>query len=175
MVKKGPVSKLAEELKEKEAEVQELKGLMLRKAAEFDNARKRWEKERESVKRYVTAVVVEDLLEVWDNFERALEVEYDGTVESFKKGIEIIFSQFRQALARHEVERYSCLGEDFDPARAEALGYSETSDESPGKVVKELKKGFMLGQTVLRPAQVIVSKESKRDESQEVNPEQQGG
>ncbi|MBN2378299.1 nucleotide exchange factor GrpE [candidate division WOR-3 bacterium] len=177
MVKKGPVTKIKEELLAKEAELDEIKTLMLRKAAEFDNARKRWERERNVLVRQASAEVLRDMVEVWDNFERALEtaVEDKNTFESYKRGVELIFSQFQDALVRHGLNQYSCLGKEFNPALAEALGHFETDQAEPGKVVDELKKGFMLGDGVLRPAQVIVAKEIKKNQSQGDNPENEGG
>jgi len=170
MIKKGPVSKLTEELEKKEAEVAEIKRLMLRKAAEYDNVRKRWEKEREVLRKRIAAEIVADMLDVWDNFERALGVEINQSVDAYKKGVDMIFSQFQVALEKHELKQYSCLGEEFNPARAEAAGFFKTSEAEPGTVIEELKKGFMLGETVLRPAQVIVAKEINKKDSQGDDP-----
>jgi molecular chaperone GrpE len=164
MVKKGPVSKLKDELRMKEAEFAEIQSLMLRKAAEFDNARKRWQREQEELRIQARAQVLGDLVEIWDNFERALAVDVEDnekTLESYRKGVELIFSQFSDALAKYGLKRYSCLGEEFDPGKAEAVGYLETKEVEHGKVVEELKKGFLLTDRVLRPAQVIVARQVK--------------
>lgn len=170
MTKRGPVTKLKEQLSHKEAEVAEIKSLMLHKAAEFDNARKRWQREREELRPLIKAEVLRDLCEVWDNFERALRVETDEvekTFEAYRKGVELIFAQFSRALAEHGFKQYSCLGEEFDPVRAEAVGYVERPGIEYGQIVEELKKGFMLSGRVLRPAQVIVAREVKELDSKE--------
>jgi len=166
MIKEGPVSKLKEELRDKEKELAEIKSLMLRKAAEFDNARKRWEREREIIAQEASAQVLKELLEVWDNFERALEIKTDGnsdnTLEAYRKGVELIFTHFTDALAKQGLKQYSCMGEMFNPALAEALGHYETTDAEPGVVIEEVRKGFLLGDRVLRPARVIVAKEIEK-------------
>lgn len=176
------MTKLKEELRAKEAEVAEIKSLMLRKAAEFDNARKRWEREQEELGIRARAEVLHDLVEIWDNFERALEIKADNnnekTFQAYRRGVELIFSQFRQRLAKYGLMQYSCLGCEFDPAKAEALGYVESSEARPGQIVEELKKGFMLADQVLRPAQVIVAKEVKelkeKKESEASKPDASG-
>lgn len=163
MTKKGPVSKLKSELEAKEAELAEIKALMLRKAAEYDNSRKRWQREREELKPAVTAEILADFCDVWDNFERALhahEVNGDG-FEAYRKGVELIFNQFTEKLSKFGLKQYSCLGEDFDPSRAEAIGHVDSKGVRHGTVVEELKRGFMLGERVLRPAQVIVARQEK--------------
>lgn len=169
MVKKGPVSKLKDELRAKDAEVADMRSLALRTAAEFDNARKRWQREREELRIQAQAEVLGALVEIWDNFERALAVDAEDnekTLESYRKGVELIFSQFSDALAKYGLMQYSCLGSEFDPTKAEALGYMETSEAKPGQVVEEPKKGFMLGDYLLRPAQVIVAREVKEEKKE---------
>lgn len=169
MVKKGPVSKLKEELRAKEAEVAQMRSLALRTAAELDNARKRWQREREELRIQAQAEVLGALVEIWDNFERALAVDAEDnekTLESYRKGVELIFSQFRDALAKYGLIQYSCLGTEFDPVRAEAVGYVEAQETQPGQVVEEPKKGFMLADQVLRPAQVIVAREVKKEKKE---------
>jgi molecular chaperone GrpE len=142
---------------------------MLREAAEFDNARKRWQREREELWGQAQAEVLIEMCEVWDNFERALQTNQgnEKSFEAFRKGVELIFAQFADALAKHDLNQYSCLGEEFDPGKAEAVGYLETKDVEHGRVVEELKKGFMLADRVLRPAQVIVARQIKELEEKE--------
>ena len=114
------------------------------------------------------AEALRDLCEVWDNFERALEVktnDNEKTFDAYRKGVELIFSEFRSALSRRGVHPYSLLGEDFDPSKAEAAGHVETSQARPGQVIEELKKGFMFGDRILRPAQVIVAREAEESKA----------
>jgi molecular chaperone GrpE len=179
MTKQGPVTKLKEELRAKEAEVAEIKSLMLRKAAELDNARKRWQREREELWTQAQAEILIEMCEVWDNFERALQENQgnEKNFEAFRKGVELIFIQFNDMLAKHGLKQYSCLGEGFDPGKAEAVGYLETKEVEHGKVVEELKKGFMLADRVLRPAQVIVARQQHKFKEKEAGeePEDQAG
>jgi molecular chaperone GrpE len=166
MTKKGPITKLKEELQAKEAEVAEIKTLTLRKAAEYDNARKRWQREREEVRIQAQIEILIDLVDIWDNFERALSVEMAGEQKEFdayRKGVELIFSQFTDKVSQYGLSQYSCAGEIFDPAKAEVIGYYETDEYEHGKIIDEVKKGFMLGEKVIRPAQVIVAKEIKKE------------
>ncbi len=170
MVKRGPVTKLKEELSKKEAELAEIRSLMLRKAAEFENARKRWQKEKEAYIPNIKAEILKDFCDVWDNFERAMKTELgenQQTFDSYRKGIELIFSQFSDVLISHGLKQFSCLGEIYDPSRAEVLGFVEDSQVEHGQVIEEIKKGFMIDNKVLRPAQVIVVKKVKKlnDES----------
>lgn len=168
MLNKGPVTKLKDELRDKEKELAEMRTLALRTAAEFDNARKRWAREAEEIRNYASSKLIQDFIEIWDNFERALSPgnhgESEVTFDSYRRGVELIFDQFKKTLTHHGLESYSMLGEDFDPARAEAIGYVETPDARPGEVVEELKKGFILARRVLRPAQVMVAREVKKSQ-----------
>lgn len=164
MAEKGPVTKLKEELQTAQAELEETKSILLRKAAEFDNARKRWQKDRQELCKLAQAEVLADFCEVWDNFERALAASADGpetSLESYRRGLELIFSQFRSTLEKWGMSQFSIQGSEFDPSRAEAVGHVENSDAEPGQVVEELKKGYMLGDKVLRPAQVIVAAQAR--------------
>jgi molecular chaperone GrpE len=171
MLNKGPVTKLKDELRVKEKELAEMRSLALRTAAEFDNARKRWTRESEEIRNYASSRLIKDFIEIWDNFERALSSgnhgENEVTFESYRRGVELIFDQFKKTLMSHGLESYSMLGEDFDPARAEAIGYVESPDARPGEVIEELKKGFTLAKRVLRPAQVMVAREVKKSQGPE--------
>lgn len=171
MLNKGPVTKLKEELRAKEEELAEMRSLALRTAAEFDNARKRWIREADEIRNHASSKLIQDFIEIWDNFERALSpgnhADSEVTYESYRRGVELIFDQFKNTLTRHGLESYSVLGEDFDPSKAEAIGYVETPDARPGEVVEELKKGFTLAKRVLRPAQVMVAREVKKSQESE--------
>lgn len=163
MTTKGPVAKLKEELAQTKAELAEVRSLALRTAADFDNARKRWQRDSQEFELQVAAGILKNFCEVWDNFERALKINDtgDANFESYRKGVELIFTQFRDMLSKQGVKQYSMLGSEFDPKRAEAVGHLETNEVEHGKVIEELKKGFMLGERVLRPAQVIVARQVK--------------
>lgn len=172
MLSKGPVTKLKEELRAKETEIAELRSLALRTAADFDNARKRWNREVEEIRSYASSIIMKDMIDVWDNFERALSHETAHNspeeLESYRRGVELIFEQLKKILMQHGLVAFSMLGQTFDPSRAEALGFIEREGSKPGEVVEEVKKGFMLADRVLRPAQVIVIKEKLKDSKESI-------
>lgn len=176
MTTKGPLTKLKEELAQAKTELAEMRSLALRTAADFDNARKRWQRDSQELEFHVAAGILRHLCDVWDNFERALKINdnTESNFESYRKGVELIFTQFRDTLTKQGVKQYSMLGEEFDPARAEAVGHVESGEMEHGKVVEELKRGFMLGERVLRPAQVIVARQVKDVKKEEESGDQTG-
>lgn len=150
-----------EESKEKEAadqaqqEIAELKDKILRQMAEFDNYRKRTTKEKTDIYVDVKAKCAAELLPMIDNFERALECPCED--ESFKKGIDMIFHQFRQILTSMGVEEIEALGVEFDPQVHHAV--SQVEDENFGEniVSQVYQKGYRIGDKVIRPAMVVVA------------------
>lgn len=141
----------------------------LRAVADFDNLRKRTQRDSEVSRRAALEALVMDLLPVLDNFERAVQNAKSGTnAEGMKKGMELIHRQLRDALCKHGVEEYSCAGTEFDPRRAEAISFVHTDAHKSGMVVSEVAKGYATGERVLRPAKVVVAKEPDRGQKSEV-------
>ena len=131
----------------------------MRALADFENIRKRHERDVEVSRRVSLEALVLDLLPVLDNFDRAIQATNTGTtVEGLQKGMELIDRQLHDALKKHGVEEYSCLGSQFDPRRAEAISFVHTAEQEPGTVVNEVSKGYAVGERVLRPARVVVAK-----------------
>lgn len=158
-VRKGPVSELREQLAEKTAECKSIQEEHLRALADFENIRKRFERDIEVSRRLTMEALVADLLPVLDNFDRAIQATNAGTtVEGIQKGMELIDRQLHDALKKHGVEEYSCLGTEFDPRKAEAISFVHTDEHDPGTVVTELSKGYVCGERVLRPCRVVVAK-----------------
>jgi molecular chaperone GrpE len=158
-VRKGPVTRLHEQLAEKSAECKSIQEEHLRALADFENIRRRFERDIEVSRRLTLEALVMDLLPVLDNFDRAIQATNTGTtVEGLQKGMDLIDRQLHDALKRHGVEEYSCLGTQFDPRRAEAISFVHTDEQEPGTVVSELSKGYVCGERVLRPAKVVVAK-----------------
>ncbi len=158
-VRKGPVTRLHEQLAEKSAECKSMQEEHLRALADFENIRKRFERDVDVSRRLSLEALVMDLLPVLDNFDRAIRVTGTGTtVEGLQKGMELIDRQLHDALRKHGVEEYSCLGTQFDPRKAEAISFVHTDEHTPGTVVSELSKGYVCGERVLRPAGVVVAK-----------------
>ena len=147
----------AEELrKERDA----LQDRLLRTAAEFDNYRKRMDRERRELSEYAAASVVRDLLPILDNFERALQAPAGPEAETFRKGIELIHKQMLDLLLKRGVKPIEALGADFDPNFHEAVIHEVSDAHREGEVMQELQRGYMLGDRLLRPAMVKVAKSS---------------
>jgi len=166
--KKGPVTQLTEQFDAKSKSCKDLQEEYLRAIADFDNLRKRTQRDSEVSRRAALEALVMDLLPVLDNFERAVQsAETGANAESMKKGMTLIHRQLREALCRHGVEEYSCAGTEFDPRRAEAISFVHTDEHKPGMVVSEVSKGYAAGERVLRPAKVVVAKEPQRVKNSE--------
>lgn len=147
----------ADELRRERDALQER---LLRTAAEFDNYRKRMDKERRDLAEYAAADIVTQLLPIVDNFERALEAPAGGDPDSFRKGIELIHKQMLDVLRKRGVKPIEALGADFDPNVHEAVIHETTEAHREGEVMQELQRGYMLGERLLRPAMVKVAKRS---------------
>jgi molecular chaperone GrpE len=144
------------------AELEHVRDIYLRKLAEFDNFRKRVERERDERQQAVAEDLVKDLLPVLDNFERALEHAEDDS-GAVREGVEMIARQFKDTLMRRGVVEVDPLGEPFDPGLHEAVQRVEDSDHAPGTVAFVMLKGYTMGDRLLRPAMVgvVVETESR--------------
>lgn len=146
----------AGEVESLRAETEKLKDQLLRSRAEFENFRKRAEREKTDFFRYALSDTLRELLPVLDNFERAISIEY-GPVEDFRQGVEMIHKQLSETLTRTGLETIDPLGEPFDPTYHEAIARDEKSDEEPNTVTEVLQKGYLLHERLLRPALVRVA------------------
>jgi molecular chaperone GrpE len=150
----SPEEQLAELRKERD----ELYDRLLRATAEFDNYRKRVDRERRETSERVTAAVLEDVLPVVDDFERALRADAGGSAEVYRAGLEIIYKQLQDLLSRRGVTPVATVGTDFDPHVHQAVAYDESPGHRDGEVVEEMRRGYKLGDRLLRPAMVRVAK-----------------
>jgi molecular chaperone GrpE len=141
-------------------EREELQDRLLRKTAEFDNYRKRVDKERRELSEWAAANVLTDVLAVLDDFERALSVEAPPEAAPYRTGVELIHRQLGELLRKRGVTPIEALGADFDPHRHQAVAYEESPGAREGEVVGEMRKGYRLGDRLLRPALVRVAKAS---------------
>ena len=141
-------------------ERQELRDRLLRGAAEFDNYRKRTDRERRDLSDAVAADLVRDLLPVVDDLERALAAarEPGANATALRTGVELIHRQLLDAMRRRGVEPIESIGQDFDPSWHEAIASEPADGRRDGEVVAELRRGFRIGSRLLRPAQVRVAK-----------------
>jgi molecular chaperone GrpE len=138
----------------------ELYDRLLRKTAEFDNFRKRIERERKEFTEWAAAEVLNDLLAVMDDFDRALAAEAPASAQVYKTGVELIHRALADLVRKRGVTPIQAVGETFDPHLHQAVAYDTVDGASEGEVVEELRKGYMLGDRLLRPALVKVAKAS---------------
>jgi molecular chaperone GrpE len=137
-----------------------LQDRLLRSAAEFDNYRKRMDRERRELSEFAAADVLTDLLPILDNFERALQMPSGPGSESLRKGIELIHKQMLDVVRKRGVKPVEALGTIFDPNFHQAVIHEESADHREGEVMQEMQRGYMLGERLLRPAMVKVAKSS---------------
>jgi molecular chaperone GrpE len=133
---------------------------LLRKSAEFDNYRKRVDKERRELAEWAAADVLTDLIMVLDDFDRALAVEAPPEAEPYRAGVELIRRQLAELLRKRGVTMLDTVGTDFDPHLHQAVAYEESPGAREGEIIGELRKGYRLGDRLLRPAMVRVAKAS---------------
>jgi molecular chaperone GrpE len=130
----------------------------LRKSAEFDNYRKRIDRERrEHGDQAVTAMLLE-LIRVVDDFDRALTVDAGESGAAYRKGVELIHAKLNDLLKKHGVRPMDAVGADFDPNLHQAVMQEESPGRRDGEVIEEMQKGYMIGDRLLRPAMVKVAK-----------------
>ena len=136
----------------------ELQDRLLRSAAEFDNYRKRTDRERRELSEAVSADLIRDLLPVADDLERALAAASDSPDATLRAGVELIHRQLLEALRRRGAEAFASVGEDFDPTWHEALSSEPADGRRDGEIVQEIRRGYRIGSRLIRPALVKVAK-----------------
>ena len=144
------------EIERLESELDELRDIHLRKLAEFDNFRKRTERERVEIKRHANEDLVRELLPVLDNFERALEHGSETDSGAFHEGVEMIAKQLWDTLERQGVEIVDPMGQKFSPEFHEAVHRVEDDSLEPGTIASVLAKGYLFNGRLVRPAMVGV-------------------
>lgn len=148
--------KFQDQLQEKDAVVEEYLSMLQRLQAEFQNYKKRVERERSAIIEQATGDLICNLLLVLDNFERALQSDASD-IQSYRKGVEMIFSQFQKVLEAEGLSLIPAVGEHFDPYYHEAV-LTTHGDYEDDTIVEELEKGYLLNNRVLRPSKVKVGK-----------------
>ncbi|HYT23349.1 MAG TPA: nucleotide exchange factor GrpE [Candidatus Polarisedimenticolia bacterium] len=139
------------------ADLEELRQTLLRRQADFENYRKRIEKERFEDSRRATARVIEGLIPVLDGFEQALAAHREAEYDNYRKGFELIYKQLLDAVTKLGVERIDPLGKPFDPHLHQAVDRAETSDHKDGTILQVFQPGYVFHGRVLRPAMVRVA------------------
>jgi molecular chaperone GrpE len=149
-------------------EVSLLRDQLLRKAAEFENYKKRTENEISSYLKYANEELLTELLPVLDDFDRVLSSWNEKhDVETFKKGVELIYDKFKKVLGKKGLKEMESTGKPFDVNLHDALMQVEISELKPNTVSETAEKGYLLKDKVLRHAKVIVSKKGEGDEGGE--------
>ncbi len=136
----------------------EYRDWLLRKTAEFDNYRKRIERERREAEAVGTIDLLGDLLPIVDDFERALETDAGPDAEAYREGVELIYRQLLDLLRKRGVKPMEVVGQAFDPHVHQAVAHEVSPDHREGEIVAELRRGYTVGERLLRPAMVKVAK-----------------
>ena len=150
-----PEEKKSEEAKSKVDELAAEKDKYLRLCAEYDNFRKRSQKEKDAIYTDVRANTLTSFLPVYDNLVRALNQPTED--EAYKKGVEMIMAQFKATMEKLGVTEMDCLGQKFDPAFHNAVMHVDDEEKGENEIVEVFQQGFMLGDKVIRFAMVKVA------------------
>ena|SRR5215469_3104100 len=143
------------------AEKQDLTNTLVRLQADFENYRKRVEKEQAQARHRGVEHLVEQILPVLDAFDRALAAHDDPAYENYRKGFELIRKQLWDVLAKQGVHRIEAVGKEFDPNMHHAIEQVTTAEHADGEVIEELQPGYTFHHRVLRPAMVRVASDRK--------------
>jgi molecular chaperone GrpE len=130
---------------------------LLRTAAEFDNFRKRMQKEKDDLRKFAVESLLKDFLPVADNLERALDHAEEHDLRQVIEGVRLVQKMLGDALGKHGIVAFSAVGQQFDPNLHEALMQQE-SDKPAGTVVSEMARGYKLHERLVRPAAVVVAR-----------------
>ena len=156
----APEADLQERIQQLEQEVEESKDQLLRKAADFENFRKRLAREKEESIKYANAALLSDVVPIIDDFERAIQSAADSKdFDAFHTGVSMIEQRMVGMLERNwGLKRFSANGEPFDPEKHEAIAVEETDQHDTEIVLEDYQKGYLLHDRVLRPAKVKVAR-----------------
>jgi molecular chaperone GrpE len=149
------------ELQKLKAERDTLLDRLARSQAEFDNARKRAAREQQEFREYALADAVKALLPSLDSFERALETSA-GDESEFRSGVELIYKQLQDSLAKLGLQPIRARGEPFDPNLHQAIEMVDTTDVKDHHIVEELQRGYKLKDRLLRPSMVKVARDPRQ-------------
>ena len=138
-----------------EEKYNELDDRYKRVLAEFENFKKRSQKERESLYNSVLGDIILGMLPAMDNLENAMKAECKD--ENYKQGIELVYKQFKDFLEKHGVQEIPTIGETFDPSVHEAVSSVQDDTKGPQEIVQEYRKGYKIGTKVIRHSMVVVN------------------
>ncbi|MEA1985528.1 MAG: nucleotide exchange factor GrpE [Euryarchaeota archaeon] len=149
----------------RDVEIAQLKDQLMRNRAEFENFRNRNRKEKEEYRKFAVENIMMDLLEVSDNFERALvSARKANDANSVIEGVEMVFKQFNSILEKEGVQKMECQGEEFDPHLHEAMMYIESDEYPDDTIIEVCKPGYEMNSKVIRHAMVTVAKNQNKSD-----------
>ncbi len=155
---KEETEKLKKEIDAKDKEVKENYDKFLRLNAEFDNFKKRTQREKADSFKYASEKVIRDMIPVIDDLERALQAtKNNNKVEDLSKGVEMIVNQIKNILQSIGAKQFNSLGQVFDPNKHEAISKVATAEHEHNTIIEELRKGYMFHDRLLRPAMVVIA------------------
>jgi molecular chaperone GrpE len=161
----GPGSEAPPAESQQEDETAQLRDKLMRLTAEFDNFRKRSHREKEEYRKFAVEQVITELLEVYDNLERAIaSAKQTDDIESVVKGVDMVFRQFASILEKQGLQRIESHGAEFDPHLHEAIMHVEHPEYEENIILEVCKPGYYLHSKVIRPAIVTVSKKPGNNE-----------
>ena len=143
------------EVKEQNSELEEMTDRYKRLFAEFENYKKRSQKERENLYNMITGDVISSIFPVMDNLEKASEVKTEDT--SYQEGVKLVVKQFSDVLKKFGVEEIETVGKRFDPQLHDAVSHVEDNTKGEQEIVGEYRKGYKIGNKVIRHSMVIVA------------------
>jgi molecular chaperone GrpE len=153
-----------DELKTTKKKLEEMNERYLRVQAEYANYRNRTEREKSELYQRAGESIVKNLLEVKDNFERALSSVTEEEKElSFYQGVEMVANQFSEILGENGLKEIEAMGSPFDPNHHQAVMQMADEEAEPNHVIQVLQKGYQYGEKVLRPSMVVVSKQEEEE------------
>ena len=144
-------------LKEAQEQIDELSERVIRLTADYDNYRKRAQRDKAEVRQFANQGILEKLLPVLDNFEMAIVAVKDAD-SSVRDGVQMIYDQLLSVLKAEGVEPIDAVGERFDPNIHEAISQEESEEAEEGEVIRQIQRGFSLNDRLVRPARVVVAK-----------------
>jgi molecular chaperone GrpE len=150
----------ADQLTELQRERDDYHDRWMRKAAEFDNYRRRIERERREQADQSVVDLLQELLQVVDDFDLALTTDAGESAGAYRKGVELIHAKLHDLLRKKGVKAIETIGADFDPNLHQAVVHEASPDHRDGEVIGEMRKGYTIGDRLLRPAMVKVAKAS---------------
>jgi len=157
------VAALQEQLNEKDLKIKELETEVLRVQADTQNYKRRLDKEKADMRKYGSERILKELLNIQDNFERALSSS-NITVESLKEGVEMIQREMTKLFEKENVTLLKAVGKPFDPTIHEVLSQIASKDHKENTVIQEHVKGYKLHDRILRPSQVVIAKAPEENE-----------